>query len=254
MEPDETMDEFEETQSSTSLGWWKRDVYDYCSYYLDGDGIIQKIYCDPNAEEASQARAKTPQQKGVLKRHDSPRLGIIKGIDRGTTPVSFKTRAQPPKYFVQGRMCIVPGGSYGPTKLETNPFRSHDSEGETAWHYSQAPHELNTPLPETPTPRMLGTIYVHRNTEDGGYQIWVWCNRDGRELGWQPVDLENEQVAHPKITTRSLKLTSGGKPSWVLNSTLLTYRTRNSKRSRSRPAGGSTRGGSPIAESTSAAN
>ncbi|KAJ3792046.1 hypothetical protein GGU11DRAFT_761090 [Lentinula aff. detonsa] len=250
MEPDETTDE--ETQSSTSLGWWKRDIYDYCSYYLDEDGIIQKIYHDPNTEETSQARAKTPQQKGVLKRHDSP--SVIKGIDRGTMPVSFKTRAQPPKYFLQGRRGPISGGTYGPTKLETNRFRSHDSEGETAWHYSQAPHELNTPLPDTPTPRMLGTIYVHRSTEDGSYQVWVWCKRDGRELGWQPVDLENEQVAHPKVTTRSLKLTSGGKPSWVLNSTLLTYRTRNSKRSRSRPAEGSTRGDSPVAESASTAN
>ncbi|KAJ3804014.1 hypothetical protein F5876DRAFT_70975, partial [Lentinula aff. lateritia] len=128
---------------------------------------------------------------------------------------------------------------------------SHDSEGETAWHYSQSPNDLDTSPPETATPRMLGTIYVHKDTRDGGYQLWVWCNHKGREreLRWQPVDLENEQFTHPKFATRSLKLTSAGKPSWVLNSTLTTYRTRSTRQSRSRPATGSTLGFTPEPES-----
>ncbi|KAJ3876918.1 hypothetical protein F5051DRAFT_441084 [Lentinula edodes] len=251
MEPDSITDS--ETGSPTPSGWWRKQTYDYCSYYLDGDGIIQKIYHDPDVEESrTRGRAKTPPpQKGALKKTEI--LGSSKHADRGSTPVSFEPQARPPKYFLRGnpRTSDVRNDSFGPTKLETNRFRSHDSEGETAWHYSQSPNDLDAPPPETATPRMLGTIYVHKDTRDGGYQLWVWCNHEGREreLGWRPVDLENEQFAHPKFATRSLKLTSAGKPSWVLNSTLTTYRTRSTRRSRSRPATGSTLGFTPEPES-----
>ncbi|KAJ3805177.1 hypothetical protein F5876DRAFT_70021 [Lentinula aff. lateritia] len=255
MEPDTITDS--ETGSPTPSGWWRKQTYDYCSYYLDGDGIIQKIYHNPDVEESrTRGRAKTPPpQKGALKKTEI--LGSSRDADRGSTPVSFEPQARPPKYFLRGnpRTSDVRNDSFGPTKLETNRFRSHDSEGETAWHYSQSPNDLDAPPPETATPRMLGTIYVHKDTRDGGYQLWVWCNHKGREreLGWRPVDLENEQFAHPKFATRSLKLTSAGKPSWVLNSTLTTYRTRSTRRSRSRPATGSTLGFTPEPESVSAA-
>ncbi|KAJ3912230.1 hypothetical protein F5877DRAFT_85033 [Lentinula edodes] len=125
---------------------------------------------------------------------------------------------------------------------------SHSSEGETAWHYSQAPYDLDAPLPETAIPRLLGTIYVHRNVNDGGYQVWVWYKRDGNGLAWQPVDLKNEQIAHPKIANRSLKLTSTGKSSWILNSTATTYRSRTLRRSRSHSAVPSTFGKVPDGE------
>ncbi|KAJ3897149.1 hypothetical protein F5879DRAFT_928056, partial [Lentinula edodes] len=52
----------------------------------------------------------------------------------------------------------------------------------------------------------------------------------------------NEQIAHPKIADRSLKLTATGKPSWILNSTATTYRSRTLRRSRSRSAAPSTFG------------
>ncbi|KAH7868294.1 uncharacterized protein C8R40DRAFT_1222747 [Lentinula edodes] len=203
MEPDSTSDS--ETGNPTPTGWWRRQTYDYCSYYLDSDGIIQKIYHSPDAEESrTRGRAKTPPpQKGALKKTETP--SFAKDADRGSTPVSFKPQARPPKYFLQGnlRTSNVTNDTYGPTKLETNQFRSHDSEGETAWHSSQSPNDLDAPSPETATPRLLGTIYVHRNTRDGGYQIWVWCSHEGTERGfwWRPVDLENEQFTHPKITT-----------------------------------------------------
>ncbi|KAJ4492372.1 hypothetical protein C8R41DRAFT_919927 [Lentinula lateritia] len=255
MEPDSTTDS--DKGSPAPSGWWRRQTYDYCSYYLDGDGIIQKIYHNPNIEESrTRGRAKTPPpQKGALKKTKNP--SFAKNADRGSTPVSFKPQARPPKYFLQKnpRTSNITNEPFGPTKLETNRFRSHDSEGETAWHCSQSPNDLDAPPLDTATPRMLGTIYVHRDTRDGGYQVWVWCNNEGgeRELWWRPVDLENEQFVHPKIATRSLKLTSGGKPSWVLNSMLTTYRTRSAKRSRLRPATGSTQGFTPDAESVNAA-
>ncbi|KAJ3897336.1 hypothetical protein F5879DRAFT_927921, partial [Lentinula edodes] len=205
MEPDSTADS--ETGSPTPSGWWRRQTYDYCSYYLDSDGIIQKIYHDPADVEESRTRGRArtpPPQKGALKKTENP--SSAKDADRGSTPVSFKPPARPPKYFLQGRprTSNITNDLYGPTRLEMNQFRSHDSEGETAWHSSQSPNDLDAPPSETATPRLLGTIYVHRNTRDGGYQIWVWCNHEGseRELWWRPVDLENEQFAHPKIATR----------------------------------------------------
>ncbi|KAJ3964960.1 hypothetical protein EV361DRAFT_955466 [Lentinula raphanica] len=186
---------------------------------------------------------------GGLKRDNSPGVGKS---TRGCTPVSFQTPAQPPKYFLEGKAAsVVSGDTFGPTKLETSQFRSHNSEGETAWHYSQSPYDLDAPLPETAIPRMLGTVYVHRNISDGGYQVWVWYDRDGRGLLWQPVDLNNEQVAHPKIAERSLKLTSTGKPSWILNSTATTYRSRSLKRSRSRSAAPVSTSKVPAADSIS---
>ncbi|KAJ3762784.1 hypothetical protein EV360DRAFT_66808 [Lentinula raphanica] len=197
MEPfDESTDE--ETSSKSPSVWWKRQTYDYATYRLDSDGIIQKIHHDPDGEELdakTRGRAKTPPPKGGLKKRENSHG------DRGTTPVSFKPLARPPKYFVQGaRTSSITNESFGPTKLEMSSFKSSDSEGHNAWHSSQSPHDLDVPLPETPTPRLVGTTYVHRNTTDGGYQVWVWCNREGGEFAWYPVDLTNEQFPHPKIS------------------------------------------------------
>ncbi|KAJ3968227.1 hypothetical protein EV361DRAFT_926988 [Lentinula raphanica] len=247
MEPDLPNDR---AIASSNGDWWRRQTHDYYSYHLDEDGLIQKIFHDPNTEvRYGKGRAKTPPGKGGLKRDNSPVAGKSA---RGMTPVSFQTPARPPKYFMEGKAAtVVSGDTFGPTKLETSQFRSHNSEGETAWHYSQAPYDLDAPLPETAIPRMLGTVYVHRNVSDGGYQVWVWYDREGRGLLWQPVDLNNEQVPHPKISERSLKLTSTGKPSWILNSTATTYRSRSLKRSRSQSAVPISTGNAPIADSIS---
>ncbi|KAJ3871139.1 hypothetical protein F5051DRAFT_434092 [Lentinula edodes] len=42
-----------ETGNPTPTGWWRRQTYHYCSYYLDSDGMIQKIYHSPDAEEST---------------------------------------------------------------------------------------------------------------------------------------------------------------------------------------------------------
>ncbi|KAJ3837330.1 hypothetical protein F5878DRAFT_662195 [Lentinula raphanica] len=187
---DESTDE--ETSSKSPSVWWRRRTYDYATYRLDSDGVIQKIHHDPDGEELSaktRGRTKTPPPKGGLKKTEN-----FHG-DRGGTPVSFKPLARPVKYFVQGgvRTSNLTNETFGPTKLEMSSFKSSDSEGHNAWHSSQSPHDLDVPLPETPTPRLVGTTYVHRNTTDGGYQVWVWCSREGGEFAWYPVDLNNEQ-------------------------------------------------------------
>ncbi|KAJ3917255.1 hypothetical protein F5877DRAFT_80110 [Lentinula edodes] len=243
MEPDEATDNGTHGSTPRQLGWYRREIHEYYRYDLDDDGIVQKIVDNPNpnAEEVNtRGRARTPPpQKGALKqrdeKHASPGSATAAEV-RGATPVTFKFSAPAPKYFLKEskRASSIVGDTYGPTKLQTTPFRSHASEGETAWYYSQSPADLDGPLPETPIPRMLGTIYIHRSIKDGGYQIWVWFNWDGTGLGWQSVDLSNEQVAHPRVADRSLKLTAAGKPSWILNSTLTTYRSRSLKRSVSR--------------------
>ncbi|KAJ3884756.1 hypothetical protein GG344DRAFT_71092 [Lentinula edodes] len=222
------------------LSWYRREAHDYYRYEVDNDGIIQKIVDDPNsnAEEVNtRGRAKTPPpQKGALKqrddKHASPALLAL--LREKTCTDKFSESRLRHSWRRSKRASSIVGDTYGPTKLQTTPFRSHTSEGETAWYYSQSPADLDVPLPETPIPRMLGTLYIHRSIQDGGYQIWVWFNRDGRGLGWQSVNLNDEQVAHPKVAERSLKLTAAGKPSWILNSTLTTYRSRSLKRSVSR--------------------
>ncbi|KAJ3803779.1 hypothetical protein F5876DRAFT_71174, partial [Lentinula aff. lateritia] len=262
MDPDKVTDDGIHDLKPRQLGWYRRENHDYYRYAVDDDGIIQKIIDVPNAEEvyvnlyrlpvaatdteieveALECGRKHPHPKKEPSNEGTKELlvqvGSVAAAEvREATPVTFKFSATAPKYLLDKskRTGPINGDTYGPTKLQTVSFRSHTSEGETAWYYSQSPVDLEVPLPETPIPRILGTVYIHRSTKDGGYQIWVWFNRDGKGLGWQPVDLNNEQVAHPKIAERSLKLTATGKPSWVLNSTLTMYRSRSLKRSGSRP-------------------
>ncbi|KAH7877035.1 hypothetical protein F5879DRAFT_985313 [Lentinula edodes] len=249
MEPYDTSEEETQTSTPSQLTWWRRQTYEYYRYSTDDDGIVQKVFNNPDPEESNtRGRTKTPPPKGALKHGSATSSpGSVKDAEpRGATPVSFKSSTRPPKYFLEGekRTNSLASDAHGPTKLETARFRSHDSEGETAWYFSQSPFDLDAPLPETPIPRMLATIYIHRNMKDGAYQIWLWCDRDGGGLGWQPVDLENERVAHPKIAERALKLTTSGKPSWVLTSTLTTYRSRKPRRSRSRSVAASMGSGS----------
>lgn len=120
-------------------------------------------------------------------------------------------------------------GEFGPSKLETANFHSQGSEGVTAWYTSQFMRDLDHPPPETPTPANLATVFVHRNSKDGGYQVWVWLDQSGR--GWQPVDLK-DFVHHPDFPSRVLKLTAAGKPNWILESSLITERTRQKKKLR----------------------
>ncbi|KAJ3720319.1 hypothetical protein C8R42DRAFT_642782 [Lentinula raphanica] len=137
---------------------------------------------------------------------------------RKATPVSFEPLEKPPKYFMEGNtLPIVDNGVFGPTKLQSSNFNSKDSQGITAWHYSQSPTDLDSPLPETPTPSKLGTVYIHRNTRDGGYQIWVWLTHGDQEK-WQPVDLSGPLIHHPDFPSRVLTIqASTGNPSWVLH-------------------------------------
>ncbi|KAJ3770262.1 hypothetical protein FB446DRAFT_705560 [Lentinula raphanica] len=199
MEPyvDESTDD--EASSKSPSVWWKRRTYDFATYRLDSDGMIQKVHHDPHGEELAKTRGrtKTPPPKGGLKKSEfSP---SAKDGDRGSTPGGARTSS-------------ITNETFGPTKLETTSFKSSDSEGHNAWHSSQSPHDLDAPLPETPTPRMVGTAYVHRNTTDGGYQVWIWCSREGGEFAWYPVDLNNEQFAHPKISNSAMREDQGHVP------------------------------------------
>ncbi|KAJ3838501.1 hypothetical protein F5878DRAFT_641932 [Lentinula raphanica] len=180
--------------------WYRNQTYEFYRYVRDENtGLVQKMYDNPHLQSKMEKNIKLV-------------------ASRKATPVSFEPLQTPPKYFMEGKaLPIMDSGIYGPTKLQTSNFSSKDSQGITAWHYSQSPTDLEIPLPETPTPSKLGTIYIHRNTRDGGYQVWVWLVQGDREQ-WLPIDLSGPLVHHPEIPTRVLTMqTSTGNPSWVLH-------------------------------------
>ncbi|KAH7871653.1 uncharacterized protein C8R40DRAFT_1174443 [Lentinula edodes] len=136
MEPDEATDDGTHDSTPRRLSWYRRETHDYYRYGVDDDGIIQKIVDNPNsnAEEVNtRGRAKTPPpQKGALKQRDEKHASsATAGEVRGATPVTFKFSAPAPKYFLKGSK-RASGDSYGPTKLQTTPFRSHTSDNELA--------------------------------------------------------------------------------------------------------------------------
>ncbi|KAJ3926049.1 MAG: hypothetical protein NXY57DRAFT_1043593, partial [Lentinula lateritia] len=132
----------------------------------------------------------------------------------------FEPIQKAPKYFMEGKdLPYIENGSYGPTKPETTNFNSKDSQGITAWYYGQAPHDLDRPPEETPTP--------------------------------PKQDLNGALVHHPEIPARVLTLQAlTGNPSWVLHSTLTTTRGRQIRKTRSRQYQIKQREISPVAEPT----
>ncbi|KAJ3776000.1 hypothetical protein FB446DRAFT_785490 [Lentinula raphanica] len=216
--------------------WYRNQNHEFYRYARDEEtGMMRKIYDNPHSQQQSIDRKKVGTasgKKGILN------VGSGEAVSqtwRKMTPVSFEPLQKPPKYFMEGKsLPFIESGAYGPTKLETMNFSSKDSQGITAWHYSQSPNDLDRPLQDVPAPPKLGTIYIHRNTVDGGYQVWVWLVQGDQEV-WQPVDLNGALVHHPNIPSRVLTLqASTGNPSWVLLSTLTTNRGRQLKKTRSR--------------------
>ncbi|KAJ3963546.1 hypothetical protein EV361DRAFT_874779, partial [Lentinula raphanica] len=190
--------------------WYRNQTYDFYRYVRDKKtGMVQRVYDNPHLQHTT--------ERNIVS------CLAVEVASRKATPVSFEPIETPPKYFMEGNtLPIIDPGTYGPTKLQSTNFSSKDSQGITAWHYSQSPLDLDFPLPETPEPSKLGTIYIHQNTRDGGYQIWVWLMQGDKEK-WVPVDLSGALVHHPELPSRVLTLqASTGNPSWVLHSTLLT--------------------------------
>ncbi|KAJ3963961.1 hypothetical protein EV361DRAFT_956441 [Lentinula raphanica] len=213
--------------------WYRNQTYEFYRYARDeSTGMIQQIYDNPHLLNHTEKKAgSSSTRKGIL--NHAPDTFTHSPL-RKATPVSFEPLETPPKYFMEGKaLPIMDNGAYGPTKLQSSNFSSKDSQGITAWHYSQSALDLSSPLPETPIPSKLGTIYIHRNTKDGGYQVWVWLMQ-GDQAKWVPVDLGGPLIHHPEIASRVLTMqASTGNPSWVLHSTLLTTQGRQIRRRRS---------------------
>ncbi|KAJ3806691.1 hypothetical protein F5876DRAFT_68726 [Lentinula aff. lateritia] len=225
MEPDyvETSSQFHTTSNSGSVthdsestfqwNWYRNQTYEYYRYVKDNEtGMMKKVYDDPHLHVGDAPK------KGILSPGSIETTSQNLLASRKSTPVSFEPIQKPPKYFMEGKeLPFIESGSYGPTKLETTNFNSKDSQGITAWYYGQAPHNLDHPPEDTPTPPKQGTIYVHRNIADGGYQIWIWLAQSEREI-WFPVDLNGALVHHPEIPARVLTLqASTGNPSWTIS-------------------------------------
>ncbi|KAH7873875.1 uncharacterized protein C8R40DRAFT_1172227 [Lentinula edodes] len=237
MEPDyvETSLQFHTTSSSglathdpgSTWTWYRNQTYEYYRYKKDEEtGMVRKVYDDPHLHVGDAPK------KGILSPTSIETTGQT---SRKSTPVSFEPIQKALKYFMEGKdLPYIENGSFGPTKLETTNFNSKDSQGITAWYYGQAPHDLDRPPEETPTPPKQGTIYLHRNIADSGYQIWIWLAQSEREI-WFPVDLNGALVHHPEIPARVLTLQAlTGNPSWVLHSTLTTTQGRQIRKIRSR--------------------
>ncbi|KIK58690.1 hypothetical protein GYMLUDRAFT_245785 [Collybiopsis luxurians FD-317 M1] len=232
--------------------WFKQQAFDFFRYETDDDGIVQKVEDIPNPDELGRKRTSSPYPSaGILKQNHNERTDVsfASGVyattssNRGSTPVSFSIPAQgqkAPKYVHETRRR---GTDHGPTALRSFPFHSHDSEGYCYWYSSQLDRDLDYPS-AIATPQTLGTIYVHQNSIDGQYQLWMWMEKDGL-TGWQPIDLSNEDVTHPRIPQRVLKLTRG-EPRWILLSSLQTSRSRS--RSGSKDRRNSKRAGSSISQ------
>ncbi|KAJ3853225.1 hypothetical protein EV368DRAFT_81794 [Lentinula lateritia] len=221
--------------------WYRNQTYEFYRYVKDENtGMMQKVYDNPHQQHNTK-NVGANIKKGILN-HSEP---IIHTTSRKSTPISFEPLERSPKFFMEGgTQPIIEAGTYGPTKLQTTNFNSKDSEGITAWHYSQSPFDLDSPLDDTPIPSKIGTIYIHRNIRDGGYQVWIWLLRGNQEV-WRPVDLGGSLIHHPEIASRVLTMqASTGNPSWVLHSTLLTTQGRQLRKRRSQ-----SRARSPFARS-----
>ncbi|KIK51586.1 hypothetical protein GYMLUDRAFT_64753 [Collybiopsis luxurians FD-317 M1] len=170
---------------------------------MDEDSFVQTIFQPPTALEDNEGQRKVhPCSLKCL--HLSPFE-----VHTGAAPKYLHTAKV--KYGNQ---------EYGPTALQSSGFGAQGTEGNNYWYYHQSSEDLDSPLP-VPLPKAEGTIFLHRNLTDHQYQLWMWVNKDGA-LGWQPLDLATQQVYHPRVPQRALKL-SRGELSWVLLTTLGTY-------------------------------
>ncbi|KAJ3762552.1 hypothetical protein EV360DRAFT_66948 [Lentinula raphanica] len=209
MEPEYFEATTQATSNSASLKpvwtWYRNQTHEFYRYVRDDNtGMVQKFYDKPYVQNNNDRNMGSNPKKGILN-HTAETATPYPS--RKATPVSFEPLETPPKYFMEGKaLPIIDSAIYGPTKLQTSNFNSKDSQGITAWHYSQSPMDLSSPLPETPIPSKLGTIYIHRNTRDGGYQIWVWLSQGDQER-WQPVDLSGPLLGASQYTNHYSRAT-----------------------------------------------
>ncbi|KAE9393551.1 hypothetical protein BT96DRAFT_1022962 [Gymnopus androsaceus JB14] len=135
--------------------WYRKKPFDFYRYEVDEDGIVQKIMEVPAPDEhRGRRQAKSP-QRGILKSNSTG--GASSGVDttvagaasyRAATPVTFSMPARKaPKY--QHNTPLL-DKDHGPGHLNTLRFQSKESEGNNWWYDSQAPNDLDFPLPVNP--------------------------------------------------------------------------------------------------------
>ncbi|KIK56023.1 hypothetical protein GYMLUDRAFT_62289 [Collybiopsis luxurians FD-317 M1] len=211
--------------------WYQKHSFDFYLYKEDNEGFVQKVFRSPDTLD----ERGRPRKRGILKADNVPSsapsftpLATTPRIKKASTPVSFDVPVETaPKYLHKAKVKFG-NQEYGPTALLSHHFGSRGSEGNDYWYYHQSFQDLDSPLP-VQSPRPEGTIFVHRNLTDSQFQLWLWGKKDGA-LMWQPLDLSTQQILHPKIPLRALKLTQG-EPRWLLLTTLETYASCSRSRS-----------------------
>ncbi|KAJ3847479.1 hypothetical protein EV368DRAFT_69068 [Lentinula lateritia] len=227
-------------------------VYDFSYFTMDDDGMVWEVnendadeiltgqHIDP--KEVARRQSSQPQKDSAATpgaqrgRATSPKPtgGATVGSGHSASsppPVSFASGRKAPKYKIKPSPPPIIGGKIVPGRLRTAPFTSRTSQGVTPWYETQSDEDLEEPMP-VPAPSLEGTVYIHRNANDGCYQVWVWKLGNNGRKSWHPVDLDGDAVIHPKISDRMLRLTRNGKPSWILTSTQTTYESREIHRER----------------------
>ncbi|KAH7870442.1 uncharacterized protein C8R40DRAFT_1175705 [Lentinula edodes] len=217
-------------------------VYDFSYFTMDDDGMVWEVNENDADEPAYRPQSSQPQKDSAATpgaqrgRATSPKPtgGATVGSGHSASsppPVSFASGRKAPKYRIKPSPPPIIGGKLVPGRLRTAPFTSRTSQGVTPWYETQSDEDLEEPMP-VPAPALEGTVYIHRNMNDGCYQVWVWKLGNNGRKSWHPVDLDGDAVIHPKISDRMLRLTRNGKPSWILTSTQTTYESREIHRER----------------------
>ncbi|KAJ3897576.1 hypothetical protein F5879DRAFT_927733 [Lentinula edodes] len=234
-------------------------VYDFSYFTMDDDGMVWEVN-ENEADEydyswlvpynATTHRISTGQhfdrrKKAIISaatpgaqrgKATSPKPTRAATVEPGHSassppPVSFASGRKAPKYKIKPSPPPIIGGKIDPGRLRTAPFTSRTSQGVTPCYETQSDEDLEEPMP-VPALSLEGTVYIHRNANDGCYQVWVWKLGNNGRKSWHPVDLDGDAVIHPKISDRMLRLTRNGKPSWILTSTQTTYESREIHRER----------------------
>ncbi|KAJ4496344.1 hypothetical protein C8J55DRAFT_554082 [Lentinula edodes] len=217
-------------------------VYNFSYFTMDDDGMVWEVNENDADEPAYRSQSSQPQKDSAATpgaqrgRATSPKPtgGATVGSGHSASsppPVSFASGRKAPKYRIKPSPPPIIGGKLVPGRLRTAPFTSRTSQGVTPWYETQSDEDLEEPMP-VPAPALEGTVYIHRNMNDGCYQVWVWKLGNNGRKSWHPVDLDGDAVIHPKISDRMLRLTRNGKPSWILTSTQTTYESREIHRER----------------------
>ena len=156
--------------------------------------------------------------------------GPVNSVARTRTGARFVGRTTPRSFSLTAHLSD-PQSELTQMPIRTvREFQSSTGRGETVWWESHSEGNLASPLHDVN--RTIGDLYIHRSTSEPLIQIWI-C-RDSNS--WEKVALEYDVkyhpdrvikgLSHPSFPDRRLKLRKNGEPSWIMNQTCATIKSR----------------------------